>query len=43
MSISVSKEFGSITDFKQELAKYIEYYNHERIKEKSKGMNPVLY
>ncbi|RAS94235.1 transposase [Bacillus cereus] len=24
MSISVSKEFGSITDFKQALAKYIE-------------------
>ncbi|HDR7928283.1 TPA: IS3 family transposase, partial [Bacillus paranthracis] len=22
---------------------YIEYYNHERIKGKSKGMNPVLY
>ncbi|QWI16791.1 hypothetical protein EXW48_12605 [Bacillus wiedmannii] len=43
MSISVSKEFESITDFKQELAKYIEYYNHERIKEKLKGMSPVLY
>ncbi|ACK89902.1 IS3 family transposase [Bacillus thuringiensis] len=43
MSISVSKEFGSITDFKQELAKYIKYYNHERIKEESKGMNPILY
>ena len=33
MSISVSKEFESITEFKQELAKYIKYYNHERIKE----------
>ncbi|WP_083322746.1 IS3 family transposase [Bacillus sp. ABP14] len=43
MSISVSKEFRSITDFKQDLAKYIKYYNHERIKKKSKGMNPVLY
>ncbi|ARZ63208.1 IS3 family transposase [Bacillus anthracis] len=43
MSISVSKEFGSITDFKQALAKYIKYYNHERIKKKSKGMNPILY
>ncbi|MEB9947488.1 IS3 family transposase, partial [Bacillus cereus] len=28
------KEFESITHFKQELAKYIEYYNHKRIKEK---------
>ncbi len=36
MSISVSKEFESITEFKQELAKYIKYYNHERIKEKSR-------
>ena len=26
------KEFESITHFKQELAKYIEYYNHKRIK-----------
>lgn len=25
------KEFESITHFKQELAKYIEYYNHKRI------------
>ncbi|WP_142308484.1 IS3 family transposase, partial [Bacillus toyonensis] len=43
MSISVSKEFESITDFKQELAKYIECYKHERIKGKLKGMNPALY
>ncbi|MBJ3792561.1 IS3 family transposase, partial [Bacillus sp. OA1] len=28
------KEFESITEFKPELAKYIKYYNHERIKEK---------
>lgn len=26
------KEFESITHFKQELAKYIDYYNHKRIK-----------
>ncbi|WP_430794616.1 IS3 family transposase [Bacillus cereus] len=43
MSISISEEFGSITDFKKELVKYIKYYNHERIKEKLKGMNLVLY
>ncbi|MFI8496694.1 IS3 family transposase [Peribacillus butanolivorans] len=27
----------------QELAKYIEYYNHKRIKAKLKGMSPVQY
>ncbi len=37
------KEFESITHFKQELAKYIEYYNHKRIKAKLKGMSPVKY
>ncbi|MFK4416834.1 transposase InsO family protein [Bacillus sp. RC251] len=26
------KEFESITHFKQKLAKYIDYYNHKRIK-----------
>ena len=26
------KEFESITHFKQELAKYIDYYNYKRIK-----------
>ncbi len=30
------KEFESITHFKQELAKYIEYYNHKRIKAASR-------
>lgn len=29
--------------FKRGLAKYIEYYNHKRIKEKLKGMSPVHY
>ncbi|MFJ7762388.1 IS3 family transposase, partial [Bacillus toyonensis] len=33
----------SITHFKQELAKYIDYYNHKRIKAKLKGMSPVQY
>ncbi|MFJ1142954.1 IS3 family transposase, partial [Bacillus thuringiensis] len=34
-------EFESITHFKQELAKYIEYYNNKKIKAKIKGMRPV--
>ncbi len=37
------KEFKSIEHFKKELAKYINYYNHKRIKEKQKGMSPVQY
>ncbi|MFF0830184.1 IS3 family transposase [Brevibacillus sp. NPDC003359] len=37
------KEFHSVDHFKSELAKYIEYYNHRRIKAKLKGMSPVKY
>jgi len=37
------KEFESVEHFKQELVKYIEYYNHKRIKAKLKGMSPVQY
>ncbi|PEL07405.1 IS3 family transposase [Bacillus sp. AFS017336] len=37
------KEFKSIAHFKQELAKYIDYYNNKRIKAKLKGMSPVKY
>lgn len=37
------KEFESITHFKRELAKYIDYYNHKRIKAKLKGMSLVQY
>ncbi len=37
------KEFHSMEHFKSELAKYIEYYNHKRIKAKLKGMSPVQY
>ncbi|MBT2759620.1 IS3 family transposase [Mesobacillus foraminis] len=37
------KEFESIEHFKHELEKYIEYYNHKRIKAKLKGMSPVQY
>ncbi|MCI0768536.1 IS3 family transposase, partial [Bacillus sp. TL12] len=33
------KEFKHIEHFKQELAKYIAYYNHKRIKAKLKGMS----
>ncbi|RUT46612.1 hypothetical protein EJP82_10150, partial [Paenibacillus anaericanus] len=29
--------------FKQELSKYIHYYNNKRIKAKLKGMSPVQY
>jgi putative transposase len=37
------KKFESIEDFKKELAIYITYYNHKRIKSKLKGMSPVKY
>lgn len=37
------KEFESIEHFKQELEKYINYYNNKRIKAKLKGMSPVQY
>lgn len=35
------KEFESIAHFKQELSKYIDYYNNKRIKAKLKGLSPV--
>ena len=37
------QEFESVEHFKVELAKYIEYYNHKRIKAKLKGISPVQY
>jgi putative transposase len=37
------QEFESVEHFKEELAKYIVYYNHKRIKAKLKGMSPVQY
>ena len=37
------KEFESIEHFKQELEKYINYYNNKRIKAKLKGMSPVKF
>ena len=38
-----TQEFEGIEHFKEELKKYIEYYNHKRIKVKLKGMSPVQY
>ncbi len=37
------KEFKSIHHFKQELKKYINYYNIKRIKTKLKGMSPIQF
>ena len=37
------KEFESVDQFKKELVKYIDYYNHKRIKAKLKGLSPVQY
>jgi transposase InsO family protein len=35
--------FASIEQLKAEVGKYIEYYNHDRIKLKLKGLGPVQY
>ncbi|MFL0584391.1 IS3 family transposase [Solibacillus silvestris] len=37
------KEFESVEHFKEELEKYIYYYNTKRIKAKLKGMSPIQY
>ena len=37
------QSFSSFDDFTRQLAEYIEYYNHRRIKTKLKGMSPVEY
>ena len=37
------QEFKSIEEFRDELEKYIYYYNHQRIKGKLKGLSPVQY
>ena len=37
------KRFESIESFKTELKEYIHYYNHDRIKQKLKGLSPVHY
>jgi len=38
-----TQEFQNMEQFKAELAQYIEYYNHKRIKAKLKDMSPVQY
>ena len=35
--------FRDMAHFKQELGKYIEYYNNDRIKLRLNGMSPVQY
>ena len=37
------KKFETIASFKAELEEYIHYYNHDRIKQKLKGLSPVHY
>jgi putative transposase len=37
------KKFADVQSFKTELKKYIHYYNHDRIKQKLKGLSPVHY
>ncbi|WP_257148595.1 IS3 family transposase [Bacillus sp. AFS073361] len=38
-----SNNFNCVEHFKQELEKYLKYYNHKRIKAKLKGMSSVQY
>lgn len=38
-----SREFKSMQEFKEELEKYIDWYNYKRIKIKLKGMSPVQF
>lgn len=37
------REFSSMDEFKNELIKYIDYYNNKRIKSKLKGLSPIQY
>lgn len=37
------KKFDSVQSFKAQLREYIHYYNHDRIKQKLKGLSPVNY
>ena len=37
------KKFEDVWSFKRELEEYIHYYNHDRIKQKLKGLSPVNY
>jgi transposase InsO family protein len=37
------QKFDDVESFKAELKEYIHYYNHDRIKQKLKGLSPVQY
>ena len=37
------QKFDDVQTFKTELKEYIHYYNHDRIKQKLKGLSPVQY
>src|SRR5690606_29012529 len=37
------QKFESVQSFMQQLKAYIHYYNHDRIKQKLKGLSPVEY
>ena len=37
------KKFDDVQSFKTELKEYIHYYNHDRIKQKLKGLSPAQY
>jgi len=37
------QKFETIESFKAQLKEYIDYYNHDRIKQKLKGLSPVNY
>jgi putative transposase len=37
------KKFDDVGSFKAQLKEYIHYYNHDRIKQKLKGLSPVQY
>lgn len=37
------KKFDDVGSFKAQLKEYIHYYNHDRIKQKLKGLSPVNY
>jgi transposase InsO family protein len=38
-----NQKFDNVDTFKRGLKEYIHYYNHERIKQKLKGLSPVSY
>ncbi|NDL62048.1 IS3 family transposase [Enterobacteriales bacterium SAP-6] len=37
------KEYSSLHELKQDIVEYIDYYNHQRIREKLDGLSPVQY